>query len=82
MRIMVCIDTWDVRSKFPSGHYIRTLGLVGEKQVESESILRQHDIRIDEFTAAVRGDLPPATVAIVPEPHRIDLRDEVHQTEI
>lgn len=73
---MVCIDSWDVRSKFPSGHYIRSLGPVGERTVESEAILRQHDIRIDEFTAAVRGDLPPADVAIVPEQNRLDLREE------
>lgn len=74
---MVCIDAWDVRSKFPSGHYIRTLGAVGDRKVESEAILRQHDIRIDEFTTAVRSDLPAPDVPIVPEQHRLDLRDEV-----
>ncbi len=33
-RILVNIDTWDVDSQYPSGHYVRTLGTIGDKETE------------------------------------------------
>ena len=29
-RIVVAIDSWDTDSAYPSGHYVRTLGTIGE----------------------------------------------------
>lgn len=33
---MVSIDSWPRDSKYPLGHYVRTLGNLGDKEVENE----------------------------------------------
>ncbi len=38
-RIVVAIDRWDTTSLYPHGHYIRSLGEVGDKQTESEALV-------------------------------------------
>ena len=57
-RIVVSIDTWDINSKYPTGHYVRTLGNIGDKDVETELILLQHDIPYQPFTESVLNCLP------------------------
>lgn len=34
-RIVVAIDGWDVDSMYPSGHYVRTLGTIGDRDTET-----------------------------------------------
>lgn len=34
-RIVVAIDAWDTDSMYPSGHYVRTLGVIGDKDTET-----------------------------------------------
>lgn len=36
--------------RYPSGHYIRELGNIGDKESESEAILLQHDIPFHPFS--------------------------------
>lgn len=67
MRIIVAIDAWDAHSKHPDGHYVRTLGEVGDKAVETEVILIEHDIPSNAFSAKVLACLPPEDWAITPE---------------
>jgi exosome complex exonuclease DIS3/RRP44 len=57
-RIIVAIDTWDKTSKYPSGHYVRTLGDVGEKQTETEVLLLEHDVPFAPFSPLVLSFLP------------------------
>ncbi|RLN94496.1 hypothetical protein BBJ28_00027082, partial [Nothophytophthora sp. Chile5] len=33
-RLLVAIDSWPADSKFPLGHYVRTLGVIGDKETE------------------------------------------------
>ncbi len=34
-RLVVAIDTWDSDSMYPSGHYVRTLGIIGDRDTET-----------------------------------------------
>ena len=35
-RIVVAVDSWDCLSRYPSGHYVRTIGEIGDRDTESE----------------------------------------------
>lgn len=35
-RIIVAVDSWDRQSRYPSGHYVRTIGDIGDRDTESE----------------------------------------------
>jgi exosome complex exonuclease DIS3/RRP44 len=76
-RIVVAIDSWDVYSKYPRGHYIKTLGKIGEKDVETQVVLLEHEIPTGEFSAAVMACLPPANWEITAENSR-DREDYRH----
>lgn len=57
-RIQVEIDAWDATSKYPRGHYLKTLGPVGDIEVESTVILLENDICIRPFPPKVLRCLP------------------------
>ena len=58
-RLLVAIDSWPVESLYPLGHYVRTLGKVGSKDVETEVVLHEHNIPCDPFPAKVSNLLKP-----------------------
>ena len=35
-RIIVAVDSWDHQSRYPSGHYVRTIGVIGDRDTETE----------------------------------------------
>jgi exosome complex exonuclease DIS3/RRP44 len=35
-RIIVSVDSWDRLSRYPSGHYVRTIGEIGDRATETE----------------------------------------------
>ena len=35
-RIVVAVDGWQPDSMYPSGHYTRTLGTIGDRETETE----------------------------------------------
>eukprot|EP00962_Isochrysis_galbana_P018085 scaffold5209_cov106-Isochrysis_galbana.AAC.6 len=43
--ILVTVDSWEPNHRFPTGHYVRTLGAVGDTNAESEAILIEHEVR-------------------------------------
>lgn len=75
-RIVVAIDTWEVDSPYPRGHYVKTLGDIGERETETDVLLLEHDIPTLPFTAAVQACLPPlpwsVTQADVDDPSRYE----------
>ncbi|RKP20466.1 mitotic control protein dis3 [Rozella allomycis CSF55] len=75
-RILVAIDKWDINSKYPSGHFVRKLGVAGDRQTETEAILIENDVPFDEFTQSVLDCLPSKDwiVTDVDLPNRMDLR--------
>eukprot|EP00978_Attheya_sp_CCMP212_P012968 scaffold32351_cov60-Attheya_sp.AAC.6 len=73
-RILVAIDSWPIHSRYPLGHYVRTLGNAGEKDVETLVLLHEHNIPCDPFPPKVLACLPSADYKIELEPGRVDLR--------
>lgn len=53
-RILIAIDSWPSNSKFPLGHYVKTIGDTGLKDVETEVLLHEHNIPCEPFPAKVR----------------------------
>ena len=50
--------------RYPTGHFVRTIGPIGDRATETEVILLEHDIAHHPFSAAVLGCLPsPAWTA-------------------
>ena len=58
-RLVVAMDSWPADSPFPLGHYTKTLGKIGDKAVETQVLLLQHNIPYEAFPAAVLACLPP-----------------------
>ena len=66
-------------SRYPIGHFVKTVGNVGEKEAETDVILLEHDVPHDPFSEAVIACLPPASWTADSDPdsklaHRKDLR--------
>jgi len=59
-RIVVVLDSWDRFSHYPRGHWVKILGDVGDRAVESAVILHEHGVITREFGEAVLRCLPPA----------------------
>ncbi|KAF1787954.1 Ribonuclease II/R, conserved site [Phytophthora cactorum] len=76
-RLLVAINSWPADSKFPLGHYVRTLGVIGDKETETNVLLIEHNIPCDQFSDEVMRCLPPEDWKITPENStgRRDLRD-------
>ncbi|KAI9907985.1 hypothetical protein PsorP6_002931 [Peronosclerospora sorghi] len=66
-RLLVAIDSWPVDSKYPLGHYVRTLGVIGDKETETNVLLIEHNIPCDQFSDDVMRCLPPEDWKITPE---------------
>lgn len=57
-KIIVAIDSWPRMSRYPSGHFVRALGNVGDKATENEVLLLEHDVPHHSFSDAVLSCLP------------------------
>ena len=55
-RILITIDSWPSDSPYPLGHYVKTMGVTGVKDVETEVLLHEHNIPCDPFPAKVNID--------------------------
>ncbi|CAO4376025.1 unnamed protein product [Caenorhabditis nigoni] len=57
-RIVVAIDHWPRDSKYPLGHYVRSIGEMGSRETENEVLLLEHDIPHAPFSDQVIDCLP------------------------
>lgn len=57
-RIVVAIDDWPQNSKFPEGHYLRSLGEIESQEAETEALLLEHDVEYRPFPKSVLSCLP------------------------
>jgi exosome complex exonuclease DIS3/RRP44 len=78
-RIVCVIDSWDRDSAYPKGHYVRALGMIGERETETKVILHQHDVTDPEegFSPAVHAcvpELPWSVPATIEDTWRRDIR--------
>lgn len=74
MRILVSMDSWPADSEYPLGHYVKTLGVTGTKDTETQVLLQEFRIPCEPFPAKVLACLPPPDYKIELEPGRADLR--------
>jgi exosome complex exonuclease DIS3/RRP44 len=79
-RVVVQMDGWEKHAKFPSGHLVKSLGPIGEKETETNCTLFEYDIPFGEFSSSVLDCLPASGKhwkvenEVIGE-ERIDLRD-------
>uniref|UniRef100_A0A6Q2XF12 Exosome complex exonuclease RRP44 n=1 Tax=Esox lucius TaxID=8010 RepID=A0A6Q2XF12_ESOLU len=66
-RIMVAIDGWPKHSRYPNGHFVRSLGCAGDKETETEVLLLEHDVPHQDFSQAVLSFLPKMPWSITEE---------------
>ncbi|KAI9722268.1 MAG: hypothetical protein M1812_001740 [Candelaria pacifica] len=57
-RILVTIDSWDQDSRYPVGHYVRSLGELETKGAETEALLLEYDVQYRPFPKGVLDCLP------------------------
>lgn len=57
-RLVVVIDSWPRASRYPLGHYVKSLGNIGDKDTENQVLLLEHDVPHLSFTDAVLNCLP------------------------
>lgn len=58
-RLLVAIDSWPRASRYPQGHYVKSLGSIGDKETENHVLLLEHQVPHLKFTDAVLNCLPP-----------------------
>lgn len=58
LRIVVAIDSWPRTSRYPLGHFVSSLGAVGDKETENEVLLLEHEVPHQPFSASVLACLP------------------------
>ena len=58
-RVVATIDAWGRDSRYPVGHYIRTLGELETKEAETEALLLEFDVQYQPFPQTVLDCLPP-----------------------
>ncbi|CAI4231946.1 unnamed protein product [Auanema sp. JU1783] len=74
-RIVVQVDQWPRDSKYPLGHYVRTVGNLGDRETENEVLLLEHDIPHAPFSEEVLACLPQGEWIPNIKAPRVDLRD-------
>lgn len=77
-RLLVTIDAWPVTSYLPLGHYVRSLGKDGEKDVETAVLLHEFDVPHEAFSPEVMKCLPNddwcITEEMLKDSDRVDFR--------
>ena len=79
-RIVVVIDSWPCDSPYPEGHYVKSLGKLGDVGAETAAVLLEADVDDRPFAPAVHACVPPLPwcfdqqVHLQAQPHREDLR--------
>lgn len=57
-KILVTVDRWDTTSRYPEGHFVRSLGKVGDKEAEQEALLVEYGVSYSAFGKAIQDCLP------------------------
>jgi exosome complex exonuclease DIS3/RRP44 len=57
-RVLVTIDSWDRDGRYPSGHFVRSLGDLENKGAETEALLLEYDVQYRPFPMTVLDCLP------------------------
>ena len=44
------MDNWPAHSQYPNGHFVRSLGNIGDLETEIDGILLENDISVTPFS--------------------------------
>lgn len=58
-RVLASIDSWERDSRYPVGHFVRSLGELESKGAETEALLLEWDVQYKPFPKTVLDCLPP-----------------------
>ncbi|KAJ3036866.1 exosome catalytic subunit dis3 [Rhizophlyctis rosea] len=82
-RVVVAIDAWPKSTRYPQGHYVRTLGEVGDKATETEVLLLEHDVPFAPFSPLVLSFLPPeGETWVVKDDEHLENREDFRALDI
>lgn len=74
-KFLVSIDKWEIHSKYPEGHFVKTLGRVGSKEGELESLLEEWEVPYRPFSTEILACLPEEGEGwVVPEKGAADVK--------
>jgi len=84
-RVLVAVDSWGRDSRYPVGHFVRSLGELESKGAETEALLLEWDVQFRPFPKTVLDCLPaeghdwkvPASIEDPGWRGRRDLRDKI-----
>ena len=76
-RLLVALDGWSIDSLYPIGHYLKTIGDIGDRETETQVVLLEHEIPTAPFSKNVMACLPPEDWVVTAEnmKGRRDLRE-------
>ena len=57
-RVLVTIDAWEQDSRYPVGHFVRSLGELESQGAETEALLLEYDVQYRPFSKGVLDCLP------------------------
>eukprot|EP00124_Ichthyophonus_hoferi_P004414 Ihof_evm1s482 gene=Ihof_evmTU1s482 len=60
-RFVVHMDGWDQCSLYPHGHFVKSLGGMGDIETETAAVLVEYDISVPPFSPAQLAELPTDT---------------------
>ncbi|XP_064620645.1 DIS3-like exonuclease 1 [Lineus longissimus] len=60
-RILVRIDSWEVDSQYPNGHFVKSLGPIGDLETEISCLLIEKEIAVRPFSEGQLKELPVNT---------------------
>ncbi len=66
-RIVVAIDSWPTSSRFPLGHYVKTLGVIGDRDTETQVIMLEHNVSEAVWSDSILRSLPPPGILVFTE---------------
>ncbi|KAF9914214.1 exosome catalytic subunit dis3 [Lobosporangium transversale] len=81
-RIIVSIDSWPKTSRYPIGHFVRSLGEAGDRSTETEVLLLEHDVPFHEFSKQILSLLPPEGENWVVKPEDFQGREDFRMLNI
>ncbi|KYR01012.1 putative mitotic control protein [Tieghemostelium lacteum] len=61
-RVIIRLDSWDLHSNYPTGHYVSDVGESGSLETELQSLLIEHDISLSKWSQQILESLPKSTV--------------------
>lgn len=57
-RIVARIDSWPTDSQYPNGHFVRSLGKIGDIETEIAALLVENELSVGPFAQAQLKELP------------------------